>query len=317
MIKRILFFTSILLCTGVSAMEAVADDLPNTTVESEEKEQIYGSVLGKWDHRRGTVEADLWNSTFEPEVKELVFGCEYGKKGELQRVHYLPFFFKVRKYAKMNSHLLSNCTGIYSPLMRAVEQHDIMRCKILLFHGADINQSNLRHTPFSFAVDHGFFKSAERRNDILRFLIKCGADINKAGSDGRTPIMLACLKWDDGRLCKTLLHLGADPLICDKEGDNALMYGLSYSESGCAPCLEILKFLVNGSKVPLGEVLNKKNNAGRTPYDYCIKKMNECRSNDYYADNKYGSMAELLNPSRVAEITDYLFGVIDRENRAA
>jgi ankyrin repeat protein len=63
---------------------------------------------------------------------------------------------------------------------------------------------------------------ATNRGEMVRLLIKRGANLNQQDADGRTPLMHA-LGYSDMDVIETLIKAGADLDIRDKEGNTALM----------------------------------------------------------------------------------------------
>ena len=61
------------------------------------------------------------------------------------------------------------------------------------------------------------------------WLEAAGAHINQAGAGGKTPLMLAAA-WPDERAVKHLLALGADPLLTDDTGLDAMDFAATF---GC------------------------------------------------------------------------------------
>ncbi len=104
------------------------------------------------------------------------------------------------------------------------ECHDVATAKLLLDYGADPNATGPRdETPLHRA----------RTSERARLLVQRGAEVNalsQAEEDydepGRTPLHYAVMrsKRHGSALVKTLLELGADPLIPDSKGNSTLAY---------------------------------------------------------------------------------------------
>lgn len=56
---------------------------------------------------------------------------------------------------------------------------------------------------------------------VLRLRIKQGMNVDATDSEGRTPLILAAFHGH-AKICQFLLESGADPRVCDKNGDDAL-----------------------------------------------------------------------------------------------
>ena len=98
-------------------------------------------------------------------------------------------------------------------------------------------------------------------------LIAAGANVNKQGKDGRTPIMEATIYGQYGNV-EILIKAGADVHIQDHEGKTALMWAASYGQDKCGAIL-----------IGAGADVNEQNNQGRTAlmltviygYDHFLK----------------------------------------------
>jgi len=83
----------------------------------------------------------------------------------------------------------------------------------LLSKGCDVNAETAIGTPLSAAAVRG-------NPQMIRFLMSKGANVNKQSRWGTTPLMAAA---DTGQLqaAKTLVELGADPCLTNKDGHTA------------------------------------------------------------------------------------------------
>ena len=98
------------------------------------------------------------------------------------------------------------------PLRSAVGKRDLSTIKLLIKHGADVNQSFAIHVAVQSATD-----------DVVSYLAQVrGADINhNPGFQGNAPLHLAAMK---GRLkaAKVLMQHGADPSLKNEDGQTPL-----------------------------------------------------------------------------------------------
>ena len=110
-----------------------------------------------------------------------------------------------------------------SPLVFAIENNcnlDVLLS--LLEHGADVNEigDNKGNTPLT-AV---FAWHSTRQPTFLEALLKAGADLNKANSDGKTALHLAvCIGKDDLGSIKQLISAGANLEARDSDGMTPLL----------------------------------------------------------------------------------------------
>lgn len=182
---------------------------------------------------------------------ELIAGCEECNGSLPWRVNYRSFEKKVKKFSQegANFNVGTLIPGL-TPLIRAAEQHDVKRCEILLKYGADINACTYRFTVLSAAASSQF--ATIDPAVILKLLVARGADINKPSGNGDTAIILGA---GNPKTTKILLELGANPLIGDYNGNNALFHCLTSREKyteyrkQVSTSLEILDFLVRQKQV--------------------------------------------------------------------
>lgn len=153
---------------------------------------------------------------------------------------------KLKNGANINS---VSKDGQWTPLSRAAFRGDIRQCRFLIKHGADVNDSIALYTPLAGAVLCDY----RVRKKVFNFLLSCGADINKGGYKGEVPLMVTMFDIGDSilhrrRMFAHVLSLGADPMRCDRNGNNALMRAAAYPGGSIgedSPCNLILNFLMN------------------------------------------------------------------------
>ncbi|KAM0514563.1 hypothetical protein ACHAPE_006859 [Trichoderma viride] len=117
-------------------------------------------------------------------------------------------------------------TGSWLPLIHAVQTQNLSRVRLLLErvpHPANVNQEDPmnKRSPLRWAIDY------HHQLDILRLLIRHGADLNEKGCDGWTPLISA-VKSKDNREEKVwlLLKEGAKPDIPDGNNWTALLHAV-------------------------------------------------------------------------------------------
>ncbi len=96
----------------------------------------------------------------------------------------------------------------------------------LIERGANVNQVNAvdhngegNNSPLWFACQG----NVPENTNIVRALIKHGADVNAKGECGYTPLHMAC-QWGHVELAKILIEHGADQNALNDAGQNAIDY---------------------------------------------------------------------------------------------
>lgn len=146
------------------------------------------------------------------------------EKGDYNRTQEL-----IKKGQKVNKY---NIDGLF-PLWRAVTNNDTAIVELLLKHGANPNQG-VKKTgnakPLDMACQEGLL-------DVIKILVKYGADVNDKGFRGQTPIRTAARNgWLD--VIKYLVGNGAEFDMPANDGATPL-------ESAAAKGhLEIVKILI-------------------------------------------------------------------------
>lgn len=132
------------------------------------------------------------------------------------------------------------------PLHVAASAGKLVVAEMLLDHGADIDATDSKgHSPLFVALISGRTQVADlliRRGaasepdellremtqngisdrDVVDFLVKRGANINKKGPDGKTPLILA-IEAEDRLMTKLLISRGADVNLPDAAGRRPLV----------------------------------------------------------------------------------------------
>lgn len=169
--------------------------------------------------------------------QELTYGYEGVPTGDEGYRQVNPFFFrkKVKKLLAQGANINAcSLNGKYTPLSRAARMGDVKRCAILLEFGADVNGAAADWPPLATVVK--FLPDNLNYKQVYDLLLAHGADINqRSDRTGQTPLKVATGRhWviannhavypnRNGKpILKDLLDLGADPMICDVLGRNAL-----------------------------------------------------------------------------------------------
>ena len=154
----------------------------------------------------------------------------------------------VNQLLKHNANVIGGDNCHRSPLLAACYTRNSSLVKLLIEYGANVNDDNITtiidvnvNTPLNivckeimlYATHHGLeiertrndhhlslFDYLEKKKAIIKELIKHGADINKRGKYGFTPLMIACQEQNADDVALFLKH-GADvhTLVKNKDGD--------------------------------------------------------------------------------------------------
>lgn len=129
----------------------------------------------------------------------------------------------------------TGCGG--SPLVRSIRDRDQAGAIALIDGGADVRQRDAKqYAPLHYAAQQG-------ETDVARKLLDHGAQRNPRGTDGRTPLMLACAgRRDTSGVIDLLLSRGANPNGVDGRGQTALHYAVLYDRAA-----DVVALLAHGA----------------------------------------------------------------------
>ena len=140
------------------------------------------------------------------------------------------------------SHINAATLGFGStPLMVAVEKQQLGAVRFLLNQGADVNlKDDYGFTALHLAAESSMYEA-------VICLVKNGADVNAVNFRDVTPLMMACDDDSNMDIVRYLMRRGADLHLFDADGFTALSYAI-FSDSDFT--LDILSFLIqNGADV--------------------------------------------------------------------
>jgi ankyrin repeat protein len=143
-------------------------------------------------------------------------------------------------------------------------------CNLLIAHGANINEKICDEGSSFYQNENGpllsplTIASKDGREDICRFLIENGADVNVKDEDQDgfllTPLMLASNNGHED-ICRFLIENGADVNVKDKDGYSAFAYTLAFvPKKHKEKCRNMIELFVN-----MGADVNTKSHSGYTP----------------------------------------------------
>lgn len=145
-------------------------------------------------------------------------------------------------------------TREFSLLRLAVRADNPEAVQFVLENGADVNE----HGEHGFMMTPIYLAKSSRPNfqKVMNALIQAGADVNyRLPGSGTTPLMHAILSEDEDKV-KMLLENGADPLLTNDLGENAMF---AVAKSKTDNILEMLETLA--PLVPVDSI----DSEGRTP----------------------------------------------------
>ena len=102
-----------------------------------------------------------------------------------------------------------------TPLLIAVQTGHLPKMELLIARGADVNRAGRWGTT-------PLLKCIERRGRHMEFLINSGSDVNCVNDNGISPLMLA-MRSDNSRMAESLIHAGADVHFTNSKGRNAFL----------------------------------------------------------------------------------------------
>ena len=99
-----------------------------------------------------------------------------------------------------------------SPLMLAALSGDVALCRLLISKNADVNKTGW--APLHYAATNGHL-------EVMSLLLEENAYIDAASPNGTTPLMMAA-HYGSPSAVKLLLEAGADPMLTNVQGLNAI-----------------------------------------------------------------------------------------------
>jgi hypothetical protein len=166
----------------------------------------------------------------------------------------------------------------FTPLLRAAYKGNPEIVRLLLRAGAEVNKRNRAgRTPLYLAVN-------SRNPEIVRMLLDKGAEVNKQNNDGWTPLYwAACIRHTE--IVRVLLAAGAKVNIQDSDGWTPLLRAAGI----CSP--EIVRMLLDK-----GAEVNIQDNGGRTPLHWAAGSHN--------TEGAAGTVSVLLEAGAKVNIQD-------------
>ncbi|HRX63568.1 MAG TPA: ankyrin repeat domain-containing protein [Candidatus Absconditabacterales bacterium] len=161
----------------------------------------------------------------------------------------------------------SNYGDVFSEqnILELIADGNIKRVKAFLESGGNVNiRNNVNINGKEFKKITGLMLSILLGDvEMVKFLLKNGADVNKKSGDGRTALIYACNKKFDLNIVKNLLKYPVDISVEDKKGNNATMYayalgGHDLDISSDSDNAKLLRLLLNYSGVSAGIIAKSK-----------------------------------------------------------
>ena len=237
---------------------------------------IHEAVLNR---DAAAVEALISNGTDLNEVDDkyrrtpLMLACEYPSDPLVQLL--------AKGGADINFKAGNGETAMYylitksvSNLGRGMSQYnkDIVNIlQALLENGADIDAAvdNEGNTALNLVCQAGYL--ADLNGTLVEELVDAGADVDKPGQSGKTPLMSFAQKGNEMKynIAELLLDNNADVTYTDREGKTALTYAAGNPDHMSGK--RIVSLILEKDK----SITDKVNNAGKTAMDVAIEQNNE------------------------------------------
>ena len=121
-----------------------------------------------------------------------------------------------RQYIELGVDINGRANGDDTPLIVAAANGQLEMVKDLINLGADIEaQNDISATPLVLASYHGY-------KDIVKYLIDSGANVNAVGKSDNWTALMSAVSGDHLEIVKLLLKAGADASIVNNDGKTAL-----------------------------------------------------------------------------------------------
>ena len=221
-----------------------------------------GPVTATWPVKVVTlpIELRMEKAGISENDQNLYFGAK-----AFHQKNYPAAAYYFRKTGPISKSLLDSadkqCKYIIS-LAAACEKRDLEKMKELLEKGADpngeiiVNIKNNKTGKVESKASTILIETIKyRNNELIKLLLKNGADVNKPNSSGVTPLMFAIMSFpDDTEIMEFLLNHQADFRHKDKDGNTPLTGAVAFGRMGAVKAL--LKY---------GADVNESNGKGFTP----------------------------------------------------
>lgn len=239
--------------------KGILDKIKETTLYVKVKK---GSVLATWPVKISTlpIEFRMERAKISDANKNLYFGAKAFRQKNYSAAAY--FFKHTGAISKSLLNSADKQSNYIMSLSAACVKGDAEKIKELLKKGADINGDIAAHVKdkktgkIEKKESTILIETLKTRNkDMIKYLAKNGADINKTNSSGVTPLMFAIMYFpEDTEIVEFLLNHQADFRKKDNEGNTALSGAVGVGRIGAVKTL-----IKHGSDV------NAPNKQGYTP----------------------------------------------------
>ena len=130
-------------------------------------------------------------------------------------------------------------------LMHAAWRGNLEAVQWLMGKGATLNRSNKQWTALHYASFSG-------KDDVVRFLVARGADIDAGSPNGSTPLMMAVYEGRESTV-KQLIRLGADRKVTNDAGEGAMDWAFKHEQVAIARSLGSMQEFAAAANRPKAE----------------------------------------------------------------
>ncbi|CAH1789405.1 unnamed protein product [Owenia fusiformis] len=118
-------------------------------------------------------------------------------------------------------------------LMKAACSRRLRLCRLLIEGGSSINSTNeVGQTPLTVVcLSDEEHQHAAPKEKVIEYFLQKGANVNSQDNRGRTCLIYSCMQNLSFAIIRLLIESGADPLIIDDTGTNALNYAAQHGNT--------------------------------------------------------------------------------------